>query len=386
MSLQRPLVRVFSADKGAASGNTVPLPDVFSTPIRTDIVDVIHNFLRMNLRQPYAVSKYAGHDYSAESWGTGRAVARIPRVSGGGTHRAGQGAFGNMCRGGRMFSPTRVWRRWSHKISTSQKRFATAAAIAASSVTPLVMARGHKVERIQELPLVVADDVQAINKTKAAVKFLKAVKAFDDVRKVKNSKKIRAGKGKYRNRKYKARTGPLVIYKENKGIVRGFRNLPGVDLLSVDRLNLLKLAPGGQVGRFVIWTESAFKALQARFGSVEGKTGSSSLKQRNGSVYRLPRPQMANTDVLRIIESDSVQAALRPVKLQPKRRVIKKNPLKNFYALVKLNPYALKQRRATILSQVAGQVANAQKQKKQQRAAKAQEAFFNKQIAPVLAQ
>lgn len=41
----------------------------------------------------------------------GRAVSRIPRVPGGGTHRAGQGAFGNMCRGGRMFAPTKVYLR-----------------------------------------------------------------------------------------------------------------------------------------------------------------------------------------------------------------------------------------------------------------------------------
>ena len=38
----------------------------------------------------------SGHQTSAESWGTGRAVARIPRVRGGGTHRSGQGAFGNV--------------------------------------------------------------------------------------------------------------------------------------------------------------------------------------------------------------------------------------------------------------------------------------------------
>lgn len=43
--------------------------------------------------------------HSAESWGTGRAVARIPRISGSGTHRSGQGAFGNMCRKGRMAFP-----------------------------------------------------------------------------------------------------------------------------------------------------------------------------------------------------------------------------------------------------------------------------------------
>ena len=51
----------------------------------------------------------------------GRAVARIPRVSGGGTHRAGQAAFGNQCRSGRMFAPTKVWRKWHQKINLGQK-------------------------------------------------------------------------------------------------------------------------------------------------------------------------------------------------------------------------------------------------------------------------
>ena len=51
----------------------------------------------------------------------GRAVARIPRVSGGGTHRAGQAAFGNMCRSGRMFAPTKVWRKWYQKVNLGQK-------------------------------------------------------------------------------------------------------------------------------------------------------------------------------------------------------------------------------------------------------------------------
>ena len=52
---------------------------------------------------------------------SGRAVARIPRVSGGGTHRAGQAAFGNQCRSGRMFAPTKVWRKWHQKINLNQK-------------------------------------------------------------------------------------------------------------------------------------------------------------------------------------------------------------------------------------------------------------------------
>ena len=89
-------------------GGSVTLPEVFLSPIRPDIVNAVHTGLNKNNRQAYAVSKVAGHQTAAESWGTGRAVSRIPRVPGGGTHRAGQGAFGNMCRGGRMFAPTKV--------------------------------------------------------------------------------------------------------------------------------------------------------------------------------------------------------------------------------------------------------------------------------------
>ena len=76
--------------------------------------------------------------HSAESWGTGRAVARIPRVSGSGTHRAGQGAFGNMTRKGRMFAPLKTWRRWHRKVNIKQRRHAIASALAASAITPIV--------------------------------------------------------------------------------------------------------------------------------------------------------------------------------------------------------------------------------------------------------
>lgn len=93
------------------------------------------------------LSKYSfefsiGEQTSAESWGTGRAVARIPRVRGGGTHRSGQGAFGNMCRGGRMYAPLKVWRKWHRKINLKQRRYALVSAIAASGVPSLVLARG----------------------------------------------------------------------------------------------------------------------------------------------------------------------------------------------------------------------------------------------------
>lgn len=127
---------------------------------------------------------FLGHQTSAESWGTGRAVARIPRVRGGGTHRSGQGAFGNMCRGGRMFAPTKPWRRWHRRINVNQRRYALVSAVAASGVPALVLSKGHVVDQIPELPLVVSDKVQELTKTKQAVSFLRRVKAWGDIQKV----------------------------------------------------------------------------------------------------------------------------------------------------------------------------------------------------------
>merc|ERR1719414_129834 len=154
---------------GEATESNITLPAVFKAPIRPDIVNFVHFEMLKNTRQPYSVNVRAGKQSSAASWGTGRAVARIPRVRGGGTHRSGQGAFGNMCRGGRMFAPTKTWRRWHHRINTNQKRFAMASAIAATGVPALVMAKGHKIEGISEVPLVVDDGVESIAKTKEAV-------------------------------------------------------------------------------------------------------------------------------------------------------------------------------------------------------------------------
>ena len=78
------------------SGSNVVLPAVFSVGIRPDIVNFVHTNISKNRRQGHAVNFFAGMKHSAESWGTGRAVSRIPRVGGSGTSRNGQGAFGNM--------------------------------------------------------------------------------------------------------------------------------------------------------------------------------------------------------------------------------------------------------------------------------------------------
>lgn len=178
--------------------------------------------------------------------------------------------------------------------------------MAASALLPLVQARGHRVEDVPELPLVVDDKLESYEKTKDAVAFLKRFGVYADVQKVIDNKRLRGGKGKMRGRRYKLRKGPLVVYaNENVKLVQAFRNIPGVETCNVHRLNLLQLAPGGQLGRFIIWTSSAFKALDQIFGSFR-KVG----EEKKG--YQLNRPLLSNADLARVINSDEIQSVVKP--------------------------------------------------------------------------
>jgi large subunit ribosomal protein L4e len=296
--------------------------------------------MNKNKRQAYAVSPKAGHQTSAESWGTGRAVARIPRVAGGGTHRSGQGAFGNMCRGGRMFAPTKTWRRWHRKINVNQKRYALTSALAASAIPALVMGRGHRIEQTSEIPLVVANEaVQDITKTNQAIQLLIALNAWDDVVKVKKSRKLRRGKGKMRDRRHTQRRGPLLVYANKAPFLNAFKNIPGIEAVFVECLNFLQLVFGGHLGRFVIWLQDAFERLESLYGSQRNPS-----REKKG--FRLARPVMTNPNLTRIINSDEIQSALRPRDISKHRRApLKKNPLKNLGVMVRLNPYTPTKRR-----------------------------------------
>jgi large subunit ribosomal protein L4e len=318
----RPAISIQSFAADAASA-TLVLPAVFTAPIRPDIVKIVHTNMAKNRRQPYAVFWKAGHQHSAESWGTGRAVARIPRVSGGGTNRSGQAAFGNMVRKGRMFNPTKIWRRWHRHVNVNQKRYAVVSALAASAQAPLVEARGHKIEHVPEVPLVVPATVEALKKTREVLSMCEKIGAMDDVVRARESRHVRPGVGKARNRRYLVRRGPLIVYKEDNGLAKACRNLPGVEVAQVSRLNLLQLAPGGHLGRFIIWTESAFASLDEVF-----------------SKFTLPRAHMTNADVARIINSDEIQSHVRPALRPSPRASVKLNPLTNMAAMKKLNPYA----------------------------------------------
>merc|ERR1719458_914567 len=188
--------------------------------------------------------------------------------------------------------------------------------------------------------------------------------------KLNNTRKIRAGKGKARNRRYTKRLGPIVVYNEDNGISRACQNIIGVETADVKKLNILRLAPGGNFGRCLIWTEGAFKKLHDIYGTL--KSGAP-MKKR----YTLPRAQMENADIARIINSTEVQSVLRPKLQAPKTFPKKKNPLTNKHVMKQLNPYSPpKESEADIKKRKAARQASAKEYRKKHK--KGDDTFFKK--------
>lgn len=195
------------------------------------------------------------------------------------------------------------------------------------------MARGHRIEAVPELPLVV--DSLNLEKTSQLLKSLDNLGCASDLTRVRSSKKMRAGQGKLRNARFCLRKGPLIVYGEENNLVKNAaRNLPGVDTCNVNRLNLLQLAPGGHLGRLVVFTKDAFEALDKIFGTYREKSVTK-------SGFQLGRNMMTCADLARIINSDQIQGKLRMERVNTdKSSRGKKNPLTNKTAMQRLNPAA----------------------------------------------
>ena len=178
-------VNVYDVD-GCTVLKTIEKPAVFGLELREDLVQRVHSLMSNNSRQPYAVSPEAGMQHSAESWGTGRAIARVPRVKGGGRNRAGQAAFANFCRQGRLAHPTKTYRKWHKKSSLNERRTAAAMAVAATQNQAIVEARGHRCTEVPMLPLVLSDKINFFEKTKEAVELLNRLGLSDELLRIPN--------------------------------------------------------------------------------------------------------------------------------------------------------------------------------------------------------
>lgn len=235
----------------------IELPSVFATPYRPDVIKRAVIAAQSNRYQPQGRDPMAGKRTTAESRGTGMGIARVPRVKGG----AGTAAFAPGMVGGRQGHPPTSQKTITKRISKKEKYLALNAAIAATAVKEIVARRGHAIEDILELPLIVTDDMEDLKKTKDVEQTLIHLGILSDIYRVKERRKIRAGKGKKRGRKMKNAVGPLLVVSENKGIVKAARNIPGVDIVTLKDLSVELLAPGAHAGRLTIWTNGAVEKL-----------------------------------------------------------------------------------------------------------------------------
>lgn len=270
MSTQEATISIRNLE-GKPTGEKLPFPSVFSTSLRPDIIGRAVVASQANRRQPHGTDPRAGKKTSAACWGTGHGMARLPRVKGSRYPRSAQAAFAPFVVGGHVTHPPRAEKNYMEKINRKERRLAIRSAIAATANSILVETRGHIVDEVPELPLIVTDDFEEITKTAEASNILASFGVWPDIEKTKNRrKKIRAGKGSRRGRRHKGGKSVLVVIgRSDAPIIRAVRNLPGVDVVSVNLLNTELLAPGTHPGRLTLWTESAFRTLD-NFPFVKG--------------------------------------------------------------------------------------------------------------------
>lgn len=241
------------------SGNSVKKisSTLFDEPYRPDLIKKAVLSAQANRQQPYGPNKLAGLRTSAEGWGPGRGVSRVARIK-----NARRAARIPQAVKGRQAHPPKPEADRTEKINNKERKKAIKSAISATANNELVTERGHKFSA--ELPLIVADDLSSLTKTKDVKSFMESVKIIDDVIRAK-VKTIRAGKGKLRGRKYKHKKSVLIVTDENRGIEKAARNLSGVDIVTFNQLNTELLAPGTHAGRLTVFTESAIAKLEEAY-------------------------------------------------------------------------------------------------------------------------
>lgn len=250
--------------QGKSTGN-ITLPTVFSTPLRPDVIKRAVLAIQSSRRHPQGRDPMAGKRTTAESRGTGSGIARVPRVKGG----SGKAAFAPSTVKGRQPHPPRAETKILKSIPKKESKLALFSAIAATAQKDTVAKRGHTVDAVVAIPLIVDNAIENLTKAKEVEEMLTNLGIIADITRVRDSRKIRAGKGKHRGRKMKQAVGPLIVVAEGKTLVTAASNVPGVEVTTVANLNTEMLAPGTTPGRLTLWTNGALEKLDTLYGEGE---------------------------------------------------------------------------------------------------------------------
>ncbi|QGN06002.1 50S ribosomal protein L4 [Halorhabdus sp. CBA1104] len=238
---------------GDADGE-VELPDVFETPYRPDLIKSAVLAAQANRKQAYGADDYAGMRTPAESQGSGRGMAHVPQQDGR-ARRVPQTV------GGRPAHPPKEEKDQAPAINDKERKQAVRSAIAATTDADLVAERGHEFDDEADLPLIVSDAFEDLQKTQAVVDVLESLGVHADIERADDAT-VRAGQGTTRGRKYRRPTSILFVTSEEPS--KAARNLAGADVTTAREVNAEDLAPGATAGRLTVWTESALAEVADR--------------------------------------------------------------------------------------------------------------------------
>lgn len=243
---------------------------LFQAETRPDLVSRVFSHQQSKTIQPQGRDPRAGRRASAEFFGTGLGMSRVPRIKEGPLR--GTAALVSMARGGRRPHVTTAEKDVAKETNTKEGKLALAAAIGATADRRLVRKRGHRVSRVPHLPLIVTGEVEEIRKTRDFVTLAEILGLDEDIARVKENKKTVGGNPARRGRGTKWRRGPLVVHEHPVGIQLAVRNIPGTDAVRAANLSVHHLAPGGGMGRLALYTAPAVESLSTRLAGREEAT------------------------------------------------------------------------------------------------------------------
>jgi large subunit ribosomal protein L4e len=241
-------------DLNGDDAGEVDLPAVFETAYRPDLIRRAVLAAQANRKQPYGADPYAGMRTPAESFGSGRGMAHVPREN-------GQGRRVPQTVGGRKAHPPKAEKDQSLSFNDKERQKAIRSAIAATADEDVVRERGHEFDEDVDLPVVVSDEFEDLEKTKEAVATLEELGLYADIERA-DETTVRAGHGSSRGRGKRRATSILFVTSEEPS--RAARNLAGADVATAAELNAEDLAPGTEPGRLTVWTESAIEEVTER--------------------------------------------------------------------------------------------------------------------------
>jgi len=235
-------------DKNGRAKGDVDLPKCFGGKVRADILLKVFEAQKGIYGQAYGAKEGAGAQYSASGiskkrrhdWKAtyGKGISRVPRkiMSRHGASFNWIGATISSARGGRRPHAPRAGKNVFKKINKKELLLAYCSALSGTGKNVVVFDG-----KVLEL------------KSKDFILVLK--KVFEDA-KVWKVKKVRAGRGKMRGRKYKSNAGLLFVIGSEEKMKRS-----GIDVVNVRDLRIKDLAPNGKVGRLVCYSENAIKEI-----------------------------------------------------------------------------------------------------------------------------